>query len=223
MLQYYTLTIKEMLDSIFSYKCHSMAVHFLHKENPQLFDTLCKMFDLTISSKFNTIFGVTEHERLNDAFNLLKDNLINTIKNISKYIKLSKETKSNFNLQCSHITSAIKTITLKLVESIYNLYKNTGITLAKIEEIDNLNEVLISSFKYLSKASENPDCFEIFNQVSRKFLVDVLLVNLIIIPREKDLFVENEKEFCEYFHDLCYEQVLSVLTVRNPRPLRHTR
>jgi hypothetical protein len=167
------------------------------------------MFELSIGNSVKTIFGITKHEPLDEAFNLAKENLITIFRLCSKYIQSSKENKGNYaQLQCSHVNKAIQNATQLLVESIYNLYKSTDITLDRIEEIENLNSVLITSFKYLAKASENPDCFEIFNTISRKFLVDVMLINLILTPKERDLFTENEKEFCDYFHDLCYEQVV---------------
>lgn len=192
-----------MIEGLFSYKCHSMACHFLNQENSQLFATLCKIYDLRVSA--DTIFSVTINEKLNDNFNNTKEIIVDAFRLTTKYVKTIQASKQ-IQIKTNHIVEAIQTRSVSLVESIYNLYKTDGVTLEKIEEIECLNDLMITSLRFLNKISQSNDFFEIFNRVSRQLLVDVLLLNLLTLPRERSMFDENEKDFCEMFHDLCYEQ-----------------
>lgn len=198
------MAVREMLENIYAYKGHTVASHFINMDSPQLFEVICKIYDLTITP--GTIFCVLENQNLSEAFNGTKEVLIDLFRLTVKYIEGIKENVLKFQVKCGHVKEGIRHRTKSLIESIYNLYKSERVTLEAIEEVESLNELLITSLRFLCRASMNPDFFDIFDQIARSFFLDVLLVNMISLPKEKELFVENEKEYCEYFQDLCYEQ-----------------
>lgn len=202
-LKYFAIVVKEMADSLYSYKCHSMACNFIHPEHIQLFTTICKMYDIRVAA--DTIFSVTNHPTLNDNFNNLKDTIIEIFRVTCKYVK-NLQANKQLQFKINHITELVQNRSMVLVESTYNLYRTEGVTLDKIEDMECLNDLMITSLRFLNKISAMSEYFEIFNIASRKLLVDVLLMNILISSKEKDLLEDNEKEFCELAHDICYEQ-----------------
>jgi hypothetical protein len=211
-IQNYSLLVLNLFINLTTYKCYSMTTHFLNRDTSTILDVVNKMFDFSLTPGGNNILGVSRNEDLNEAFNRFKDNIVVLYIKILKYIVSGNTrgrdegSKSDAPLNTKHLCTLLSKKSAILIESIYEVYKNPNVNLETIEEIDSLNEVLISSMKLLSKLANETEFYSIFDKVGKQLFIDIILVNLILLPREMDNFTQNEKEFCESFHDLCFEQ-----------------
>jgi hypothetical protein len=220
MFKYYASCIHELLSDLVHYKCHSAVIQFLSEDSCIILNTLSKIFDITLDPASNNIFGVANNSEINDMFNETKSVILMTLKLIFKYISnkpyQDPQSKNSLVFKQKHLQELFEAKSKIMIESIYQIYRKPGLTLEDIEDVSSLNDVLILSFSLLCKVVEDQLYYNIFSVTSKPLFLEILLINLITTKDELSLMETDEIEFCQLFHDACYEQVLS-LNQRNPK------
>ena len=209
-MKYYVDIVSNITENLVVYKCHTFMEVFLSDKSDSLLQNISKMFSLTLPTGNDNIYGVSNHSELNDEFNNLKTSATNALLIAFKYARNRNQDdpkkKTVQQYQCPNLVKILRDKTVQIIKSLYSIYKEPSISLNAIQEIQSLNEVFTISFKFLSKLVEEVEYYDIFSEVGKTLLIHIIFVNLLFQPTDKEIFENNEKEFCEISHDLCYEQ-----------------
>jgi hypothetical protein len=214
-----------MLSDLIHYKCHSAVLQFLSEDTCIILNSLSKIFDITLDPASKNIFGIANNSEINDMFNETKTIILMTLKMIFKYISnkpyQDPQSKNSLVFKQKHLQELFASKSKIIIESIYQIYLKPGLSLEDIEDVASLNDVLILSFSLLCKVVDDQIYYNIFSVTSKRLFLEILLINLITTKDELSLMDSDEIEFCQLFHDACYEQVPS-FDPRNPKLSRRT-
>jgi hypothetical protein len=214
-----------MLSDLIHYKCHSAVLQFLSEDTCIILNSLSKIFDITLDPASKNIFGIANNSEINDMFNETKTIILMTLKMIFKYISnkpyQDPQSKNSLVFKQKHLQELFASKSKIIIDSIYQIYLKPGLSLEDIEDVASLNDVLILSFSLLCKVVDDQIYYNIFSVTSKRLFLEILLINLITTKDELSLMDSDEIEFCQLFHDACYEQVPS-FDPRNPKLSRRT-
>lgn len=173
------------------------------KDSILLFDKLLN-FNLNINQPDQSLFSLTKLDEVNEKLNQSKTEILETYSKLTKYILHRALNEERKDLYFSVYLSACCKI---LLDSVYKLYSLPTANPAELSEQEHLKDLIGVSLKLLSFLCESPEYYSIFSSVMEKFIINVLLPNLVTLENEKDNMEENPDDFVKYTQDICHNQV----------------
>ena len=193
--------LSSLSEGLYNHSSHTYANKLC--KNQAIIDCLQGILLISTTGS-NSLFSTSGKEDIDKNLNLAKEKVIGTYHKYSKY--LLDKTKETVLDEIPMFAQIFKNSKI-LIESLYKLCTENDVTIEKLEEHEELKDLIVSTMRHLSYLASNVKFFEIFSQVSKNFIINVIMPFLTITQDERDCMVDNPMEFTNAQIDLCYRQV----------------
>ena len=154
--------------------------------------------NLTKNTK-NIIFEITEFTSLNEKINRIKYKALFVMELLIKDFLKDKQKKNVFQV-------IYKSFIKVILESLYIFYQQKDINLDEIKEKKYLKQLLEKSIKINTTVLSNFNFFEIFSEIKKNIITDIIFINSFALQNEKDDFKSSAQEFINYTVSLIMPQ-----------------